>query len=579
MRGWGFGPVFALEWRMLSRRWSTYALRSGFVGMVLLGLTAVWWSEVAGSSLASGEDRARVGLAFFRTIVAAEFIMVLALAPASTAGAIAREKDSGHLALILLTDLSNFEIILGKMAAWLLPGIGLVIGTLPVAAIGTLLGGIDPWALTAATLIAVALAILGASLAMTLSVWGTRMHEVLLVVYGLWAVWLLSVPAWFLFTMCWGIVPPPEWLGRAHPFWLAFAPYERPGKVGPFWVFVFLFGCVAISGALAAVAAWRVRAVAIRQIGGVRRAGRGHRSHRFEPTLDRDPLAWRERHRGESSPWRLALVAGYAIVSAGFTAATIVDTLWFGSLTIMPSSINAYVFALGMPVLGVWSASSLAEDRRGRSLDVLLTTPMSSTAIVWSKWWASARQIGWVVLLPGLVAAAIGWETGHLPRAALLVALLAAIGAALVGLGLAIATVIERPGRAVAADLAVVIVLTVGWSNVSAMLFEWPTSRFAALGSPFDAAAIGTNLIIVDPGDPLFPGLYAMAAWTFAYAALAGLLFLAAIVGMERSLGRLPDRPRRPRLRPPRVAGRGWLNRDIVRPGAYTVPKQEVRDG
>ena len=153
--------------------------------------------------------------------------------------------------------------------------------------------------------------------------------------------------------------------------------------------------------------------------------------------------------------------------------------------------------------------------------------------------------------MPGIVAAALGWQTGHLPRAALFVALLAAIGAALVGLGLAIATVIERPGRAVAAYLATVIVLTVGWSNASVMLFEWPTTTLTGLGSPFDAAAIGTSLIAIDSPDPRFPmGLHAMAAWTLAYAALAALLFLGAIVGMERSLGRLPDRPRRPRLRP-----------------------------
>ena len=60
----GLGPVFAFEWRMASRRWQTYALRSMTV-LLLLGVMApVWyaWPEATiarqaqlGSLLGTGE--------------------------------------------------------------------------------------------------------------------------------------------------------------------------------------------------------------------------------------------------------------------------------------------------------------------------------------------------------------------------------------------------------------------------------------------------------------------------------------------------------------------------------------------
>ena len=51
---------------------------------------------------------------------------------------------AGDLAHMLATDLSDAEIVLGKLAARLLPVLGLVGCTWPVLAITSLLGGIDP---------------------------------------------------------------------------------------------------------------------------------------------------------------------------------------------------------------------------------------------------------------------------------------------------------------------------------------------------------------------------------------------------------------------------------------------------
>ena len=63
--------------------------------------------------------------------------MVMLAAPAATAGAICLDKARGTLLHVLVTDLSDAEIVLGKLAARLVPVLGLVACSLPVLALGT----------------------------------------------------------------------------------------------------------------------------------------------------------------------------------------------------------------------------------------------------------------------------------------------------------------------------------------------------------------------------------------------------------------------------------------------------------
>src|SRR5262249_22159586 len=65
-------------------------------------------------------------------------------APAATAGAICQDKARGSLALLFATDLSDAEIVLGKLAARLVQVLGMILGVAPVLAVATLFGGVAP---------------------------------------------------------------------------------------------------------------------------------------------------------------------------------------------------------------------------------------------------------------------------------------------------------------------------------------------------------------------------------------------------------------------------------------------------
>lgn len=149
----GLGPVFASEWRAATRRARMYAGRSLFVGLLLLALTGVWAAQVAGRESATIREMARVAQGFFGAIVLTELLFVMMAAPAATAGAICQQRASGNLDLFLVTDLSDSEIVLGVLAARLVPVLALAGCAVPVLSLGGWLGGIDPGALAGSVLI------------------------------------------------------------------------------------------------------------------------------------------------------------------------------------------------------------------------------------------------------------------------------------------------------------------------------------------------------------------------------------------------------------------------------------------
>ena len=113
---------------------------------------------------------------------------------------------------------------------------------------------------------------------MCLSVWGRKTHEVLMLTYLILIVWLgiplivmIVVDAmggrWPNSTVLWIF----DSVKVSNPFFLVYAPYWSPGNSGHAAFFWHLRRYVLCSRVLVALAAWRIRAVAIKQAGKVTR--------------------------------------------------------------------------------------------------------------------------------------------------------------------------------------------------------------------------------------------------------------------------------------------------------------------
>src|SRR5262249_30388231 len=136
---------------------------------------------------------------------------------------------------------------------------------------GTLMGGIDPVALTGAFAVLLGMAVLGCTLALTLSVWGRKTHEVLLATYLVWILWFLAAPiGWVLALALAGSgAPPSDLLWKFHPFLLTVGANDPRFSYSPGVAAqgLFLVLALVLSAGLAALTVVRLRPVIIGQWG------------------------------------------------------------------------------------------------------------------------------------------------------------------------------------------------------------------------------------------------------------------------------------------------------------------------
>jgi ABC-type transport system involved in multi-copper enzyme maturation permease subunit len=563
----GLGPVFAFEWLMASRRWQAYALRSLTVLPLLVAMAPVWYA-VPGAGMSPFARQAQMAKVFYEWTAIILLGLVGLAAPAATAGAICQDKARGSLALLFTTDLSDAEIVLGKLAARLVPVLGMILCVAPVLAIATLFGGIEPIGLIGAWLVLLSCAIFGCSLALTLSVWGKKTHEVLTATYVFGILYLLAAPIYSViqptFPAAWRAAGLPSFgeVLRYNPIFLMLATFEGPPPpLGPVTLGTqarFLGLGLAASALLLTAATWRVRAVVIRQFSrGERAAGplgridldrprRWVRRAWPGPSLDRNPVLWRECQRRRLSGWGLAVWGIYLLSCGGFSVYVIAEMIagnrWGRELG---SVVNGAQVGAGLLLLSVSAATSLAEERQRGSLDVLMATPLPTRAIVWGKWWGAFRAVPPLLVLPVAVAAALSFPAGRFGGVALMAALILAYGAAITSLGLALATWVPRMGRAAALTVGLYTSMSIAWIPLTMIVFgDGPGDNGLgiAAGSPLMGVGVYSAMLAGDgPRHEFVSQTLWTLFWTIAYGGVALALLLATLGTFNRCLGRIDE--------------------------------------
>jgi ABC-type transport system involved in multi-copper enzyme maturation permease subunit len=564
----GTGPVFAYERITAARRWSLYAGRSFLVASLLL-VMAITAATRASYAPVNSQGYAKLGEAYFYALISVELAIVMLAAPAATAGAICLDRARGNLAHMLVTDLSDSEIVLGKLAARLLPVLGLVACSWPVMAISSLLGGIDPVALTLAFAVILAMALLGCTLALALSVWARKTHEVLLATYTVLGLSLLIYPIWLGLTRS-GVIPrPPREMLYANAVYVAFVPYWAPNTSSIEDYALFFGGTLASSIVLTGLAVWRMRPASLREAGrgaGSDRLGLIGRLVRFlpGPAIDANPVLWREWHRSRPSPWMLILgVLGIGTTTAcciaGAVAMFFEDVEPGRGSVVKFAGVYGYMLQVvfGLLMFSVMAPTALAEERQRGTLDILMTTTLSTRTIVLGKWWGTFRIVPLLALGPTLMA--IGMAYG--PRSGgtafpaqeglslaqrthgilVMPATLLSHGALLTSIGLAAATWIRRPYRAMAISVIAYVLIAVGWPICYFVAVQggrpWDPlpclSPIFAAGSLADALTIrGNSFAAVFWGATVFDALVFAAAMA---------LREMTVHTFETCLGRMPE--------------------------------------
>jgi ABC-type transport system involved in multi-copper enzyme maturation permease subunit len=574
-----------------ARRWQVYAGRSLFVVLILIGMTIVWVQRDHLVSRPAAKPStynqiAKIGEWFYYAMAGIQISLVMLAAPAAAAGSICMDRARGTLAHVMVTDLSDIEIILGKLGARLAPIAGLIACGVPVACLSALLGGIEFESIAGVFIVSLSLAVFACTLALCISVWAAKTHEVLMAVYMILGLWLMALPIWEGLSSSGSLTAPPAWFQKSNPYVLVFAPYYKPGFAGITDVAVFACAVLILSAALALISIARIRSVVTQQSGRPRNKV-DRRSLVLKrlfpswpsPSLDGNPVLWREWSRSRPSKlarrlWAILLLliwmsmawGTYEAVTDGESSMS--NGFSFGFLLL---------FLFGMLMLSATAPTAMAEERVLGSLDALLATPLATRSILVGKWWGMYRRVLLLVLVPlyaGFFMAAtepdIPVWAGRLPIPRPLIPLgisdrliaptlslvdFFASGALVVSWGLLLAIWVRRLGRAVTLSVIVFFLLGFGWpclvELVLSPMFMKPEVNwyeqdhvmqecllaFSPFVGPMTAISSLQQIEIRGRG-PLWLGIGAVIV---VKSTLAGFMFWLALKTFDGCLGRIKE--------------------------------------
>jgi ABC-type transport system involved in multi-copper enzyme maturation permease subunit len=165
------GPIFNREWLILPRRPRHYFNRAAWLGLLwILGLTA-WLATPGWSHAPTLGEAARLGRQLFWLFAFVQLSLLLFFAAVTAASAITQEKDRRTFILLLVTELRDHEIVLGKLLGSLLQIGLLVLLTVPILFLLLLLGSIAPGQILEETILVAATVLAAGSLGGLIALW------------------------------------------------------------------------------------------------------------------------------------------------------------------------------------------------------------------------------------------------------------------------------------------------------------------------------------------------------------------------------------------------------------------------
>lgn len=436
-RGDILGPVLRWELMTIPRRRRYYFIRVLYVLTLLFALWVVYVTTVAifGAGAPTIASMSRFSEGFYHAFIFVQLGAVLVLTPAFVASGISVEKERRTLEFLFATDLTNREIVFGKLFARTFNLFAVLLAGVPILAFAGLFGGVDYAGLLLATVGSAAVMMFLASLSLVISVHSRTTRQALTNSYGLvlflvFSPYLVMLVAYALHEILSAANPalgqqfdrfvmsPRFWTLGAyamllHPFGIAllasvpeFVVASSTGRTD-LAVLLMIGGNLLLAAALTMVAiarlrrAFRLEQAVVEKRGRFRGASRRNRWFR-PPVWQNWPLAWKEIHAGSYRSMgcltRVLLILGGATYYVLFLA----SLYWYPddaerrTYSILAGNM---LFGGAAFVLVAFRAATTIGQERDRDCWVsLLSTPASAGEIVLSKWIGAMSPLFWTAL-------------------------------------------------------------------------------------------------------------------------------------------------------------------------------------
>lgn len=419
------GPVFSREAVVAPRRVRHYLVRTIYgLGLFLLICTA--WMLLAGTqSVLSIGDMARFGAILFQILAPLQLAVLMFLSAIQAASAISVEKDRQTLILLLMTRLSNSELVLGKLFASLLNNATMLVTSIPIFMLIVLFGGTSfqqvGWTIAVTAVTALAAGAIGAMFAL----WREKTFQTLALVALALVFWMGAAEGIALLDF--------SLLGRAAEWWAGMISPIRavlaasgptvdatwPNEVAPYLVFSGLLTLLICGVSILKVRRWNpsrdVRPgqqeeysqdvdvftgeVLLNAPDGSR-VTEHHVDDRSRKASDKsrevwdNPVLWREMCTWAYGRkiifirliyWAMAALvffALYSLVSSGVTSRATADTGVRIAETARPL---APFMVVSLVMLNALAVTSITNERDGRALDLLRVTDLSPREFLFGK--------------------------------------------------------------------------------------------------------------------------------------------------------------------------------------------------
>ena len=447
------GPVFTREAVTLPRRIRHYFYRGVYV-LTLLILMCTCWLVVAGTQIIlTVGDMARFGSTLFQVLAPLQLALVTFLAALGSASAVSQEKDRRTLILLLLTRLSNRELVLGKLFASLLNVLAMLVAAIPVFLMITLLGGVSLDQVLRVFCVCFGTAMLAGSLGSTISLWREKTFQtlsmtalVLVLWIGIWeAVYAgFASPgnAGLAQTLAEACSPIRAILLAVHPGLESTGPLDLGRSTWSFLLFTIigfsLLNLVAIlrvrvwnpsrevrpgqqdEAAMesiwgvthdmqqAAEASHEVQAEAARAAH-VDSIGRSRKQHGTSREVWDNPVLWREictwAYGRKVAVIRVAYLFFFAMAALGLyltlTSTTLAESNT-GLSTVLPAMATPLLpfFLVSLVIMNALAVNAITNERDGLTLDLLLVTDLTPREFIFGKLGGILWLTKEMVLLP-----------------------------------------------------------------------------------------------------------------------------------------------------------------------------------
>ncbi len=259
-----FGPVFQREILTTPRRARHYLYRSVYVAALLTLLGTAWLVLAGTQPIRNVGDLSRFGGTVFQFLAPLQLAVLSFLAALGAAAAVSQEKDRRTILLLLLTRMSNFELVVGKLAASLLNVMTMLLAAFPVFLLITVFGGVSIRQVVIAYAITGASVLAAASVGCTVAFWRDKTFQAL-------AITVLSIVLWIAFweaVATWADGADSQWawassVAAAHSPVRAIASVVIPDVRAPQWwqmgAWNYVGAALLLAVLLTATAVWRVR--------------------------------------------------------------------------------------------------------------------------------------------------------------------------------------------------------------------------------------------------------------------------------------------------------------------------------